>query len=351
MNLNSEEKQKVIMIGPDRSVHGGISGVVNTYYEAGLERYVDIKYIGTMKEGSKLYKLWVAICAYIQFVFCVNGYDIVHVHAASDRSFERKSYFVRTAFRKKKKIILHQHGGDFINWYASLSAIKQNQVKQILDMADKMLVLAPNWKEYFGGLTDANKIEVFPNSIQIPEEYEKDYSALNILFLGRICEAKGINELIDASKVIADKYPDAKIKLGGIWEDKALEKRIASECTNIEYLGWISGEEKQKELQNVTIFVMPSHFEGQCISIVEAMAQGCAVVASNTGGIPMMIQNGITGLLVEPKSAESLTAGLEQVLADERLRKKLGTAAREVVWKEYNITNTITKLIQIYTSI
>ena len=60
----SNNKIKVLMIGPDRSVHGGISAVVNNYYEAGLDNRVDLKYIGTMKEGSKAYKLLVAIKAY-----------------------------------------------------------------------------------------------------------------------------------------------------------------------------------------------------------------------------------------------------------------------------------------------
>ena len=51
--MENQKKLKVLMIGPDRSVHGGISGVVNNYYEAGLDRKIDLCYIGTMVEGSK----------------------------------------------------------------------------------------------------------------------------------------------------------------------------------------------------------------------------------------------------------------------------------------------------------
>ena len=53
----ANDKIRVLMVGPDRGVHGGISAVVNNYYEAGLDRKVDLKYIGTMREGSKVKKL------------------------------------------------------------------------------------------------------------------------------------------------------------------------------------------------------------------------------------------------------------------------------------------------------
>ena len=98
-------KLKVLMVGPDRSVHGGISGVVNGLYEAGLDTRVDLKYIGTMKEGSKLRKLFVAGIAYLSFLFCVDKYDVVHVNVASDNSFKRKSLFVKVAKKHGKKVV------------------------------------------------------------------------------------------------------------------------------------------------------------------------------------------------------------------------------------------------------
>lgn len=62
--MENQKKLKVLMIGPDRSVHGGISGVVNNYYEAGLDRKIDLCYIGTMVEGSKFRKLGQAAKAF-----------------------------------------------------------------------------------------------------------------------------------------------------------------------------------------------------------------------------------------------------------------------------------------------
>lgn len=94
---------RVLMVGPDRSVHGGISGVVNNYYQAGLDRRINLCYIGTMVEGSAAGKLLQAVTAYFSFLGQLPRYRIVHVNMASDTSFYRKAVFIWTAklFRKK----------------------------------------------------------------------------------------------------------------------------------------------------------------------------------------------------------------------------------------------------------
>lgn len=85
---------KVMMVGAGRNVRGGISTVVNQYYEAHLDEKVDLKYIATMQDGSKLKKAAVAIKALIEFKICLKDYDIVHVHMSTRASFYRKSYFM-----------------------------------------------------------------------------------------------------------------------------------------------------------------------------------------------------------------------------------------------------------------
>ena len=78
------------------------------------------------------------------------------------------------------------------------------------------------------------------------------------------------------------------------------------------------------------------------------MAHSCTVVASRTGGIPQMIREGETGILVEPKSAESLKQGLESALADRELCEELGKAARRKVEKEFSMEKNVEQLVKIY---
>lgn len=347
--MSGRNKIRVLMVGPDRSVHGGISGVVNNYYEAGLDKKIDLCYIGTMVEGSKIRKLVKASQAFFQFLVRLHGYEIVHVNMASDSSYYRKSFFIKAAKYAGKKIVIHQHGGDFEGFYnREIDEKGRGKVRKVLSMGDAFLVLAPPWKEFFGKLIGEEKITVFPDAISIPPDTEKKYGVHKILFLGRICRAKGIGELLAVMLRVREKYPDAQLYLGGLFEDKELELKAHAMRDQVTCLSWVTGEEKEKYLRECDIFVLPSYFEGQSIAILEAMANSCAVVASKTGGIPQMIIDGETGILIEPRSESSLQEGMEKILSDDELASRLGQKARKKAAEEFSIENNMERLIDLY---
>lgn len=344
-----DERIKVLMIGPDRSVHGGISGVVNNYYDAGITEKVDLNYIGTMVEGSKLRKLWQAVKAYVKFLAALPKYSIVHVNVASDSSYYRKSLFIKAAKRAGKKIVIHQHGGDFETFYEK----EQNdrgraKIRQVLGMGDVFLVLAPAWKNFFQNLIPEERIVVFPDTIPIPARYQKEYGKQRVLFLGRLCKAKGVGELIQTMAELHSEFPAARLLLGGIWEDQELRTLAQRYPEFVTELGWISGKAKQEYLDICDIFALPSYFEGQSIAILEAMAHCCGIVASDTGGIPMMITDEQTGLLVPPGDKEELKKALRRMLENPELCRKLGENARRKAESGFSIESSIEQLVSIY---
>lgn len=346
------DRYKVLMIGPDRSVHGGISGVVNNYYEAGLDRRIDLCYIGTMVEGSGARKLLQAVKAYLLFLVRLPRYRIVHVNMASDTSFYRKSVFIWTAKLFRKKLVIHQHGGNFPDFYGrELHAAGKGYVRRTLGLGDAFLVLGTAWKDFFGEIIGREKITVLPDAVELPAPYNKQYGGHKLLFLGRLCGEKGIGELLSVIPRLRNRFPDAHLYLGGIWADEALKERARSLGTCVTDLGWIGGSVKQKYLRECDIFVMPSHFEGQSVSILEAMANECAIAASDTGGIPDMIVDGQTGLLVPPKDAAALEERLLSLLADPGLCQSLGKKAREKVAAAFSMEQNIEQLLAVYRAI
>lgn len=344
-----KNRLKVLMIGPDRSVHGGISGVVNNYFDAGLDRMINLCYIGTMIEGTKLRKLLRAVMAYLRFLVKLPKYDIIHVNMASDSSYYRKSVFIQTAKACRKKVVIHQHGGNFPEFYGKdLNDRGRHRVGKILSMGDAFLVLGTAWKDFFGTIIERDRITVLPDAIRIPERQEKQYGTHRILYLGRLCKAKGIGELLEVMPELRRQYPDVRLYLGGIWEDRELKARAVDLKEYVTDLGWISGTEKQRYLRECDIFVMPSYFEGQSVSVLEAMANACGIVASKTGGIPDMITEGETGLFAVPQDVKTLTEGLLKLLADPELCRMLGENARRKAEAEYSIDNNIKQLLAIY---
>lgn len=340
---------KVLMIGPARSVNGGISAVVNNFYCAGLDKKVELEYIGTMEDGSKWHKLSVAIRALVKFITKVSNYELVHVHMASDVSIYRKIPFICLTKIFGKKLVIHQHGGNIRQFYYSECGIKKQQfIKKMLRNADTFLVVAPYLKEIFKDIVDEKKIIVLPNAIEIPKEISLDYSGQNLLFLGRLCKEKGLYELLDAVKELKVEFPDLHLYLGGVWVEEELEKKAEACGDFVHYLGWINIQKKDAYLRKCNIFVLPTYFEGLPMSLLEGMAYGCACVATEVGGIPHVMTNRKDGVIIQAKNVQALKNALRELLQNQELQQKLGTNARRNVQENFEIGKSINKLIQIY---
>ena len=189
---------KVVMLGADRSVKGGVSAVVNNLYEAGLDQRIDLTYIGTMVDGSTAAKLLKGVQALLQFVTVLPKADIVHLNMAADASCYRKLIFMQIALWFHKKVVIHEHGGDFQGfYYKRCSAKRQAYIKKMLNRADLFLVLTDVWKDFFADMVDRDKIHVLQNAVPVPKMPKTDYSSHTAVFLGRLCPEKGVDELLD----------------------------------------------------------------------------------------------------------------------------------------------------------
>lgn len=353
MQKKVQDKIKVLMIGPARSVHGGVSAVVNNYYAAGLDQQVKLKYIETMVDGSKARKLVQAMIAYFRFLFILPFYDILHVNMAADASCYRKKVFIDTAGLFGKKIIIHEHGGDFEGFYYERCSKKQQAgIKKTLNRAEVFLVLSESWKEFFSAIVDGNKIQVLQNGILIPAKEKSDYSSHNVLFLGRLCKEKGIGELLKAVPAIKKQIPDFQLILGGVWEEgnDSLKEKAGALSQSILCPGWVSAEERERLMEECSIFVLPTWFEGQPISLLEAMAKGMCVAASAVGGIPQIMgnQEEQTGVLLPSENVDALADALVDLLEDEEKRRTMGNHARKRMISHYDISRNVEILIGYY---
>lgn len=353
MRKREQDKIKVLMIGPARSVHGGVSAVVNNYYEAGLSGQVHLKYIATMVDGSKGRKLLKAIYAYLIFLVTMPFYQILHVNMAADASCFRKKVFIDTAWLFGKKILIHEHGGDFEGFYFERCSQKQREaIKKSLNHAGAFLVLSESWKNFFSQIVEEDKIHVLQNGILIPEKEKTDYSSHNVLFLGRLCKEKGIGELLDAAPAILKEIPDFKLILGGVWEDnnEALKKKAEALSGIVKCPGWVSAKERDALMEACSIFVLPTWFEGQPVSLLEAMAAGMCVAASAVGGIPQIMgkEEEENGRFLVPKRADVLADVLTGLLKNEELRRRLGQNARRRMIEHYNINRNVEMLLAFY---
>jgi len=178
---------------------------------------------------------------------------------------------------------------------------------------DKFKELPPNEKQYL------------KRELGIPD------NSLIIGTAGRLVPIKGPNFLIEAAKYIHSKYHDAFFVFTGdgpLKQDLEKKARELGMEKNILFLGW--RDDVAKIISIYDIFCLPSLNEGMGRVLVEAMALGKPIVASDIGGIPDLIVHGKNGFLVPPKNPVQLAKYIQILLEDEKKREKMGQAGKEM---------------------
>lgn len=342
----------VLMIGPGRGLKGGISSVVESYYEIGLDKMIKLDYLETFIDGNKSTKVKFALNSLKKFKILAKDKEVIHIHMSSRGSFYRKSLFVLKASKMDKKIILHIHGSEFEKFYKEeCNELIKNYVKFIFKKCSKVIALSEEWKEILSQIVNKEKIEVLDNSIIVKKDRnKKDYSAKKILFLGRLGKRKGVYDILKIAPDIINKYPDVEFIIAGDGEvDKVkkicIDKNIDK---NIKIIGWTSGDDKIKLLNEATVYLLPSYNEGMPISILEAMAYKLPIISTNIGGIPQLISNSSEGFIFEAGDLEQLKKVLDKILSDKGLREKLGNSSFDKVNSKFNLEKNILKLCKIY---
>jgi glycosyltransferase involved in cell wall biosynthesis len=159
---------------------------------------------------------------------------------------------------------------------------------------------------------------------------------------------KGIEDLLAAFALLAERLPGARLAIAGEGSERAeLAARavalgISARC---EWLGF--RRDLDRVLPAADLFVLPSHFDALPTVLLEAMAAGCPVVATATGGVPEIVAGG-TGWLVPPRDVAALAAGIEKALAEPVATARAARAARERVEREFSLAAWCTRLDRIY---
>lgn len=146
------------------------------------------------------------------------------------------------------------------------------------------------------------------------------------------------------------RHPGARILLAGDGEPEryagiARELGIADRC---DFLGWVSGEDKEALFDRTAVYCLPSRAEGMPVALLEAMAHGLPVIATEVGGIPSVIEDGENGFLMAVGDDESMAALLDRLLSDGGLRTRMGLAARRTVEEKFAMAPHVKRLISIY---
>lgn len=342
----------VLMIGPSLSSRGGMATVEKQLVELLPAVDCPVTFLETYNDGPKPKKLAIAAAAYLRFCCALPEIDVVHVHMASRGSYERKRVFIYRALRSGKRVALHLHGGEFDKWFnEEINERKRAEVKRLFADVDAVIVLSEEWRDMLrmNGF-DPQRLVVMHNGVEVPPAPCDPCSHQDVLFLGRLDANKSPDVLLRASSKVLHKYPDAKLLFGGDgyperYETLAMDLGIAESC---EFLGWVTGEDKEKLFNRAGVYCLPSKNEGMPMSVLEAMAHGIPTIATPVGGVPQVIENGADGYIVPVDDVDELANTLDELLGSANLRKVIGFAGRGKIARDFDIDANVTRLANLY---
>ncbi|WP_144903912.1 glycosyltransferase family 4 protein [Halobellus captivus] len=233
-------------------------------------------------------------------------------------------------------------GGDY--YFMKENPVKRRLIKTVLDGTLVLVQTEQVRKDVLREFPDAN-LEVLGNGVDIPVETE-DGDA--VVFVGRLKEQKGVHVLIRAMAEVDRRL----LVVGDGPEREKLEALADGLGVDARFVGEVPPDEVTKYLVQGAIFVLPSvRGEGLPNALLEAMAAGLPVVATDTGGVADTIREGDTGFLVSPGDEVALRDRLETLLRDDTRRGRMGVAAREYVI-EHRAWDALTDtLVHIYEQI
>lgn len=353
--MTAETNPRVLMIGPSLQSRGGMATVENQLIRALRRNGTTIEFISSYDDGCVLKRTIIGLSAYLIYLCRIHSFDVVHLHMASRGSCLRKALFAKVALRAGKKVVIHLHGGGFLDWFdKGVSKFIKQKIVNFMNSASAIVVLSEEWVEWMAARGfDRQKLTVIYNSVPMPEAACHPDNGNNILFLGRLDDNKSPDVLIRAASRVIDSFPRVGLVFAGDgsyeqYEALSDELGIRDKCT---FLGWVTGDEKEELFEKAAFLCLPSKNEGMPMSILESMAHGVPVIATSVGGIPQVVVNGWNGFLMHVGDVEELSILLEKLLSSPSVRRQLGANGREMATKKFDLECNVRKLDHLYRSI
>jgi glycosyltransferase involved in cell wall biosynthesis len=351
---------------------------IGTYYrmllDSSLPKRANIHFIDTSarpRMGSETGKWSIAnlTSAFVdcgRFVKAVMNYrpEICHIATAVGLSFVKHSVCVVAARLLGCKVLLHPHCS-FYYLYEIQGKAWQRFVRTIIGLCHGVIVLSNEWR----GLKEVVPncpLYYLPNAINIETykdvgleklESKDGKSCLHILYLGHLGEAKGSFDLVRAAKLFLEQERGAIFDLVGHEQVAGDIKQLKDEVTNagfeqfIHILPAVSGAEKIELFRSADIFIYPSHYEGMPMAVIEAMASGLPIIATQVGGLPDLVFPGVNGLLVPAGQPDQLADAIHQLILDSQMRRSMQRKSFQLAQEKFDIEELALRLVDIYRTI
>lgn len=182
----------------------------------------------------------------------------------------------------------------------------------------------------------------------VPEPFP---DKISFLLIARLIAEKGIRDYVSAARKIKNKYPSVRFQLVGSFETGA--SRVGQDEVDrwvkegvVEYLGTLT--DVRPALKECSVFVLPTYYrEGQPRTILEAMATGRPIITTDNPGSRETVENGINGILVPPRDADSLADAMKFFVENPEMVKRMGNVSRRLAEERYDVHKINLQMLEV----
>lgn len=295
--------------------------------------------------------------AFVRILKCLRRLrpDIVHAHSSKAGVLARVAAFLT----RVPRVFYSPHGYSFLR--RDVSPLFRGVYFAIEWSAARLgcttIAVSPDEARLTMRLASAKRIRTVENGIDLseirpsPPRRSNDGGAILIGVVGRITAAKAPETFVEVAETLEARLPDRDFRFIWLGDGELrpmLENRVhrGKLRSGIEITGWLPQSQVFRWLHQLDIVVMPSLWEGMSVAILEAMAAGKPVVASDIVGNRTTVVDGVTGFLV--RELNDYTRALEGLVLDPDLRARMGMAGRRRVEEFFSIEQVMVKYEKIY---
>jgi len=308
----------------------------------------------TDKVGTKAKLLFqLAVASALVKRTTAGDYDLIHAHFASPPT----SFAMLLSLLTGIPYTFTGHGADV---YRDVSALRP----KLLHAAGAVGISEYNLNYYRTLVPNMPPTAIVRCGINLdlfPYQARRDDGGeIRILTVGRCVPKKGFAVMVDALSELRRRgvpWSAAIVGDGPILDELKGRAETAGISSNLEFTGALSLDQVREHLNRANIFVMPSipapdgDIDGIPVSLMEAMANGCSVVSTAVSGIPELVIEGETGLLVPPDDPTALADAIGRLIEHKDLRTSLSTAGRRYVEDNFSLASAGTTLLEFFSGI
>jgi len=294
---------------------------------------------------------------WVVYLWLTKGFDILRVSYPEHAGY--MAYLIKKLFRVKTIATYHhlEPKGKLKNSLNKKLANSFTHIIAVSEFTKRQIVKSYGVStERISVIYNGVSPKYFSNSGQnalFDNGQTKDKTIL--LFIGSLIERKNLFFLIDVLKTLTSDFPDILLFIcGSGYPNDDYETRLKDYVKshkmdkNVIFTGKIPEEQKVDYYCQCDIYVHPSLLEGFGLSVAEAMACGKSVVASNTGSLREIIEDGETGFLADPKDVRDFSDKIKVLLRDKDLRLKIGAKGRERVFKNFTWEKAVKETLKVF---